>query len=58
MSEDDKYIFIRIFNPNSEVEILNFDRTAYLSNMFQEKFEKLETYSMKSQEILNLLIEK
>lgn len=58
MSEDDKYIFVRIFNPSSEIETLKFDREVYLSNMFQEKFEKLETYSIKSQEILNLLIEK
>lgn len=58
MSEDDKYIFIRIFNPNLEIEKLNFERTVYLSNMFQEKIEKIETYSLRSQEILNILIER
>lgn len=58
MCEDDKYIFIRIFNPNLETEKLNFERTVYLSNMFQEKFEKIEMYSLRSQEILNILIER
>lgn len=58
MGEDENYIFVRLFNPTSDIEELKFDREVYLSSMFQEKFEKLENYSVKSQEILNILIKK
>ncbi len=58
MGEDENYIFIRLFNPNNEIETLRFTNETYLSNMFQEKFEKIENYSIKGQEILNILIKK
>lgn len=58
MGEDENYIFIRLFNPNNETETLRFINETYLSNMFQEKFEKIESYSIKRQEILNILIKK
>lgn len=58
MGEDENYIFIRLFNPNNETETLRFTNETYLSNMFQEKFEKIENYSIKGQEILNILIKK
>lgn len=58
MGEDENYIFIRLFNPNNETETLRFTNETYLSNMFQEKFEKIENYSIKEQEILNILIKK
>lgn len=58
MGENENYIFIRLFNPNNETETLRFTNETYLSNMFQEKFEKIENYSIKGQEILNILIKK
>lgn len=58
MGEDENYIFIRLFNPNNEIETLRFTNETYLSNMFQEKFEKIKNYSIKGQEILNILIKK
>lgn len=58
IGENENYIFVRLFNPTSDIEELKFDREVYLSSMFQEKFEKLENYSVKSQEILNILIKK
>lgn len=58
MGKDENYIFIRLFNPNNETETLRFINETYLSNMFQEKFEKIESYSIKRQEILNILIKK
>lgn len=58
LSEDDRYIYFRIFNPTFENKKLKFDKTIYLSNMFQEKLEKVEEISIKPQEILNFLLKK
>lgn len=51
-------LFIRIFNPNEKEVELVFDKNIFLSNMFEEKLNKLYEYKLKSQGILNLLIER
>ncbi|MBC2854862.1 glycoside hydrolase family 38 C-terminal domain-containing protein [Cetobacterium sp. 2G large] len=49
-------IFVRLFNPtNNEIQ-LNFSKETYMSNMFEEKLEKIEKYTIKGQEILNILV--
>lgn len=58
MTEDNKFIFIRVFNPTQNSINLEFENNTYMSNMFQEKLEQIKTYTIKKQEILNILIEK
>lgn len=49
-------IFVRLFNPtNNEIQ-LNFSKETHMSNMFEEKLEKIEKYTIKGQEILNILV--
>ncbi|MGL4976637.1 MAG: hypothetical protein ACRC5G_01315 [Cetobacterium sp.] len=48
--------FIRLFNPtNNEIQ-LKFSKETYMSNMFEQKLEQIETYAIKGQEILNILV--
>ncbi|MDX8336025.1 glycoside hydrolase family 38 N-terminal domain-containing protein [Candidatus Cetobacterium colombiensis] len=55
-STQSENIFIRLFNPtNSEIQ-LDFSKETYMSNMFEEKLEKIEKYTIKGQEILNILV--
>ncbi|MGL5936530.1 MAG: glycosyl hydrolase-related protein, partial [Cetobacterium sp.] len=55
-SADGNNIFLRVFNPtNSEIKI-EFNENVFLSNMFEEKLEAIKSYSLKSQEILNIVI--
>ena len=57
-SEKTGEIFIRVFNPTEkEIELL-FNEGVFLSNMFEEKLDTLKEYKIKSQEILNILIER
>lgn len=58
LSENDKYIYIRIFNPTDKIVTLNFKQEIYLSDMFQKKGKKIDEISIKSQKILNLLLKK
>lgn len=57
-SEGSEDIFIRVFNPTLEGIELEFNKGAFLSNMFEEKLEKIENYVIKSKEILNILIKR
>ena len=55
-STQSENIFIRLFNPtNSEIQ-LDFSKETYMSNMFEEKLEKIGKYTIKGQEILNILV--
>lgn len=56
-SENDESIFLRIFNPYEKVE-LNFETNVYLSNMFEEKLEKVKIIEVGKQKIVNLIIER
>lgn len=57
-SEKTKETFIRVFNPiEKEIELV-FDGNTFFSNMFEEKLYTLKEYKIKSQEILNIIIER
>lgn len=57
-SEKTKETFIRVFNPiEKEIELV-FDGDTFFSNMFEEKLYTLKEYKIKSQEILNIIIER
>ncbi len=53
---DENSIFIRLFNPEKEIKDLKFERDVYLSTVFEKKGEKISTYKIKPQEILNIII--
>ena len=47
-----------MFNPTEKEIELVFNEGVFLSNMFEEKLDTLKEYKIKSQEILNILIER
>ena len=57
-SEKTGETFIRVFNPTEKEIELVFNEGVFLSNMFEEKLDTLKEYKIKSQEILNILIER
>ncbi|MGL6168213.1 MAG: hypothetical protein ACRC0Y_07980 [Fusobacteriaceae bacterium] len=57
-SENTGDIFIRVFNPSNKLIEIKFDNGVFLSNMFEEKLDLVTEYKVKSQEILNMLIER
>lgn len=57
-SEKTKETFIRVFNPTEKEIELVFDKNTFFSNMFEEKLSTLKEYKIKSQEILNIIIER
>lgn len=56
MREDSDEIFIRIFNPEKEKIKLEFKNETYLSNMLEEKKNKIVEYQLHSQGILNIIL--
>lgn len=57
-SEKTGEIFIRVFNPTEKEIELVVNEGVFFSNMFEEKLDTLKEYKIKSQEILNILIER
>lgn len=57
-SEKTKETFIRVFNPTEKEIELVFDGDTFFSNMFEKKLYTLKEYKIKSQEILNIIIER
>ncbi|MGL6063503.1 MAG: hypothetical protein ACRC0S_00200 [Fusobacteriaceae bacterium] len=57
-SESTGYLFLRLFNPNNHKIELKFNEGIFLSNMFEERLDSIMKYSIKSQEILNILIKR
>ncbi|MGL5085144.1 MAG: hypothetical protein ACRC68_05415, partial [Clostridium sp.] len=57
-NEDTGYLFLRLFNPNTRETELKFNEGVFLSNMFEEKLDAITKYSIKSQEILNILMKR
>ena len=49
-------IFIRLFNPENYIKNLKFEEEVYLSSVFEAKGERISTYRVKPQEILNIII--
>lgn len=58
LSETSEDIFIRIFNPMNDSISLNFKENVFKSNVFEETLEKISKYTLKTQEILNLIIKR
>lgn len=56
LNESEDEMFLRIFNPTLSEINLSFNKEIYLSDMFEEKGERITDYKMRSQEILNLII--
>ncbi|MGL5428525.1 MAG: hypothetical protein ACRDAS_11495, partial [Cetobacterium sp.] len=57
-SADGNNTFLRVFNPTAEEIKIELNGAVFLSNMFEEKLEAIKSYSLKSQEILNIVIDR
>ncbi|MGL4642258.1 MAG: glycosyl hydrolase-related protein, partial [Cetobacterium sp.] len=57
-SADGNNTFLRVFNPTAEEIKIELNGDVFLSNMFEEKLEAIKSYSLKSQEILNIVIDR
>ena len=58
LREDSNDIFIRLFNPTYESIELQFNEETFVSNPLEEIENKIQSYVIKPQEILNLIIKK
>lgn len=58
LTEESNDYLIRIFNPKTDEINLEFSQETYLASPLEEPIEKLSSYKMKPQEILNLIIKK
>lgn len=58
LREDSNDIFIRLFNPTYESIELQFNGETFVSNPLEEIENKIQSYVIKPQEILNLIIKK
>jgi mannosylglycerate hydrolase len=58
LTEKTNNLFIRMFNPLEEPVLLEFNEEAYLATPMEEQLEKITNYTIKPQEILNIIIKK
>ncbi|MBW9146801.1 hypothetical protein KTC92_10760 [Clostridium sp. CM027] len=58
LTEQTNDLFIRMFNPKDENVSLVFTEETYLATPTENKLEKITAYTIKPQEILNIIIKK
>jgi mannosylglycerate hydrolase len=58
LTEKTNNLFIRMFNPLEKAVLLRFNEQAYLATPMEEQIEKITNYTIKPQEILNIIIKK
>ena len=58
LTEQINDLFIRMFNPKDETVSLVFTEETYLSTPIENKLEKITNYTIKPQEILNIIIKR
>jgi mannosylglycerate hydrolase len=58
LTERTNNLFIRMFNPMEEAVTLMFTEEVYLATPLEESSERISSYNIKPQEILNVIIKK